>query len=1406
MNEAAASAAESGSSATSIPPTAPAWRRWLRRAAWAVGALLLIWALAWLAVPPLLKSQVQKIASDKLGRQVTLGTIEFQPWSLELTVTDVAIAKAGMKSGAVPDAKPQTATQPVPQISIKRLYIDAELQSLLRLAPVVDAIEVDEPVISLTHFGDGRYDIDDVLERLKAPAGQPASEPLQFALYNLRLSGGRLDFNDQTVKKTHELRDLAVAVPFLSNLQSKREIKTSPRLAFRLNGSGFDSAAEATPFAQTRKTNATIKLSQFDLKPYLGYLPASLPFRLQDGFLDADAMVAFEQTPSTVVKVSGVVAASRVRLLDASAPAAAPAAGATKEASAARPDLLAFDRLQVTLDDVRPLDQVVKLSNVELTAPRLHLARDRSGRFSWQPSGAPNATKNIAEGGGNTAADSQNDSKIALKPLPSAPSAAVSAPGRARPLAKPWAVSVASVAVRGGSISWLDETLVSPAKIELADLSLDASAIALPFMAGAPMQFKGSLGLDPAFARPAPVSAKVVAPASRPGNKNQRSQVSLKPNAAAPVVSVNAAPGATRLSFTGTATDQTAKATADLADWPLRLASNYIGQFLLPALGGQLDAQLGVNWQAAADDKPQTLQITAPQVALRDLQLAQGKSSLVSVKRIEVNGADIDVPGRSFKAAKLQLTEPKALVERGADKRWMFERWRVSGAPVAVDKPAAPASETLPEAGTAKPAPAWAVAINKVGIDGGAVSFSDQAAGLKPVAFEISALNAQLGSLILDDRNVAPLTPLTASLRLASGRFEPGKVDFKGNLGLKPVQAQGQLAFSRLPVQAFEPYFADLVNIELLRADASFKGKVAYQQSVGGPVAQVVGDVALEEFKANTVVTALAPSEDLLAWKALNLRGLSVALEPAKATRVDVKETVLTDFFARVIVSPEGRINLQDLLKKPGEARAAAPSPAAADTTKIIVAPARNDWAGVLKNPKNSPKAGVKTGVETAAAPPPAPPTPPASSASSASTIASGPAAIVHFGPLSLINGKVLFSDRFIKPNYSADLTELTGKLSAFSSEAPAAAAPVAGASAPAGNAGPTVNMADLELRGRAEGTASLEILGKLNPLAKPLALDVTGKVRDLELPPLSPYAIKYAGYGINRGKMSVDVNYVVLPNGQLTAKNKLLLNQLTFGDKVEGAPGSLPVKLAVALLADRNGVIDLDLPISGSLNDPQFSLGPLIVKVILNVIVKAITAPFSLLANALGGGGEELSSVGFAAGSAQLGTEAKSGLDKVAKALTDRPALKLTVVGTSNLDAEREGYKRERLAEMVQAEKRRATANSGATTAAVVSVSPADYPALLKEVYKRADMTKPRNVVGLQKELTDGEMEKLLLAEIAVTDESMRQLALQRGVAVKDYLAAASLPPDRLFLGASKTAAPEPKWSPRAELNLASP
>jgi hypothetical protein len=381
-------------------------------------------------------------------------------------------------------------------------------------------------------------------------------------------------------------------------------------------------------------------------------------------------------------------------------------------------------------------------------------------------------------------------------------------------------------------------------------------------------------------------------------------------------------------------------------------------------------------------------------------------------------------------------------------------------------------------------------------------------------------------------------------------------------------------------------------------------------------------------------------------------------------------------------------------------------------------------------------------------------------------------------------------------------MSELNGKLSEFSSQA----------------ADGSVQMADLDLKGRAEGTAALEIAGKINPLAKPLAMDIKGRVRDLDLPPLTAYSIKYAGYGIERGKLSMDVHYSVQPDGQLVATNNLVLNQLSFGDKVEGAPNSLPVKLAVALLADRHGVIDINLPISGSLNDPQFSIGAVVWKVITNLITKALTAPFSLLANAFGGSdSEDLSAVAFAPGSSALSAEVALSLDKIAKALADRPVLHVTVVGTASLALEREALKRERLRALLLAEKRRRAAVGGQDAAAVAELTDAEVPVLLKDVYRRADIPKPRNLVGLAKDLSAADMERLLLASLSVNVDTMRTLAQQRGVVVKDYLASRKVGAERLFLGAPKTVAADATnasdapdsstapWKPHAELSITS-
>lgn len=1226
--------------------------RWFKPATRALAALLGVWALSWLSVPALVKGPLERLASEQLGRTVTVGSLDFKPWSLELTLRDITVAGAKGAEGQA-------------QLTIGRVYVDAELQSVLRLAPVVDAFTVENPVLRLTHLGQGRYDVDDVIAKLTAPKDAPetppSTEPARLALYNLLLQGGRVDFTDNAVGKTHSVQDLLLSVPFISTLSDKKEVRVEPRLAFTLEGSRFDSSAQSTPFAQTRHADAHIRWDDLDLAPYLGYLPASLPIQLKAATLDVDVKLAFEQTPRLAVKLSGQVQTRDVQMTD-------------REGQ----DLLAFDRLTVNMADVRPLEQVVNLTQVELLKPVLHAQRDAAGRL------------NLAQLSGG--------------PAPaSLPKEAASQPAKpSTKAAPPWAVSVARASVRDGTVHWADQTTQPAAALQARGLGLELTNLALPLQK--PVAFKGDFVL--------------------------------------PAVAAQGVPEG-KLAFEGEATTQNARVQITTEALALQLAAPYVAQHLEPTVAGQLTGTLGVQWQAPPADKNATgLTVTAGPLALEQLALRQNGKSLVSLGKLEVKGLQVPVDKRTVSLESLALNTPTLAVERGSDGRWMFERW----AKVQAQTPT-PASETT-AAKAATDAP-WVVRVGELALQGGAVAFADNAQP-RPVALEVSALDVSAKNLATDSGKPGAFS---LSARAAAGKGNAksvaGKIDYQGTLALQPLATQGKLDATRVPLHGLDGYLAQQLAIELLRADVGFRGQVAFAQSDKGASLKLAGDAAIEDLKANstaasTPMTEAQVGEELLAWKSLNLRRLSVATAPGTAPKVQVGETSLQDFFARITINEAGRINLRDIVK--GEPQ----TPPVTAATAAASAPAPAASAASATQP-----------VHTAARDPLAP--------------------VVQFGPMSLVNGKVLFSDFFIKPNYSADLTELTGKLGAFSSEAP----------------GSEPQLAALELLGRAEGSASLEVSGQLNPLAQPLALDIAGKVRDLDLPPLSPYSVKYAGHGIERGKLSVDVTYKVLPNGQLTASNRIVLNQLTFGEPVAGAPNSLPVRLAAALLADRRGVIDLDLPISGSLNDPQFRIGPVIGKIILNLIGKALTSPFSLLASAFGGG-EEMSSVAFAPGSATLSPEAQQNLGKVAKALVDRPALKLTVTGTANLEAEREGLQRERLQQLVRAEKRRAQPDS------TEPVTADEYPALLKAAYGRASIPKPRNLVGIAKDLTVPEMEALLMANQPATEAMAAELAAQRGHAVQSYLAAQKLPAERLFLAAPKTGSQVPKGAPQAELSLA--
>ena len=374
----------------------------------------------------------------------------------------------------------------------------------------------------------------------------------------------------------------------------------------------------------------------------------------------------------------------------------------------------------------------------------------------------------------------------------------------------------------------------------------------------------------------------------------------------------------------------------------------------------------------------------------------------------------------------------------------------------------------------------------------------------------------------------------------------------------------------------------------------------------------------------------------------------------------------------------------------------------------------------------------------------------------------------VTIGQINLRGGDVHFSDFFIKPNYSANLAAVQGTISELKPETPG----------------------DLAIQAKLDNAAPVDVRGKINPLGKDLFMDLNANATDIDLSPLSPYAGKYVGYGISSGKLSFQVQYK-LANRKLEGENKITLNQLTFGDKIESPQATkLPVLLAVALLKDRNGVIDVNLPIGGSLDEPQFSVGGIVLKLILNIITKAVTAPFALLGSLFGGGGEELSHIEFGYGRSDLTADAESRLKTLATAMDNRPALKLEISGRFDPVNDLEGLKRVKIERKVKAQKVKELTRQGTAPKSVdeVQIDGNEYERLLKAVYGEEKFPKPRNAIGLAKDLPVPEMESLMLKNTQVTDDELRELANRRAQMVRDYLlTTGKAGVDRLFIAASK-------------------
>jgi uncharacterized protein DUF748 len=389
-------------------------------------------------------------------------------------------------------------------------------------------------------------------------------------------------------------------------------------------------------------------------------------------------------------------------------------------------------------------------------------------------------------------------------------------------------------------------------------------------------------------------------------------------------------------------------------------------------------------------------------------------------------------------------------------------------------------------------------------------------------------------------------------------------------------------------------------------------------------------------------------------------------------------------------------------------------------------------------------------------------------------------------GTVRISGGSANFADFWIQPNYAVSLQGLNGTVVGLSSD-PKSRAKVA-------------------LEGKVDRYAPAKIGGEINLLSAALFTDMKVSFQGVDMTSVTPYSGRFAGYKIEKGKLSIDVGYHV-ENRKLDAKQRFVVDQLQLGERVESPDAvRLPLRIAVALLKDRNGVIDLELPITGSLDDPQFRIGPIIWKAFVNLLTKIATAPFALLGS-LFGGSEEMNLIDFEPGVATLDTAAQERTTSIVKALKERPQIQLDIPASYSTEVDGSVLAAAKLNEKLQtlADKQATAKKKGAPESLeTVLADPSRRFDLLLAQYKldfgaeaapptaaaAVSTTSRKKVEPAALTAANEELEGAIKSKQQVAERDLEELAQARARAIQDaLLASGEIEPARVFLlGASSS------------------
>jgi Domain of Unknown Function (DUF748) len=1182
--------------------------------------LVLFTVVGFFVVPPLARYYLAKELTALLDRQVTVEEVDVNPFSMVAAVKGLTI-------------KERDASQVFASFAELKLNLQAE--SLYRRAPILREVKLTNPYLHVVRNPDARtYNFSDLIQKFSgsktSPDEQPGEEP-RFSLNNVQIVNGRIEIDDRPKHARHTVREINVAIPFLSSLPYRVEEYVQPSFSARVNEAPFSLRGRTKPFKDSLETSVDIDIEKLNIPRYVEYVPLDLAFRVPSGLLDSKLTVSFVRSESRppVLSIKGSVDLHQLSLTELDG----------------RP-LLNLQHVAVPVTSIDVFGRKYEFGAISLQSPELFVRREHDGGVNW----------------------------LAVVPKrEAAPGPAANRPGQ------PIELSVSQVGISDGQVHVQDLVPDEGFKTDLSGIEATLRDFAMPQAGPARVEVAFGTGLGE------------------------------------------------QVKYAGSLTLAPLASEGAIEADRIRLANYqpYYGDYILYEFKDGV-ADLATRYSFAATDQGPDVKLSAFNLSLASLRLRKpgAKEDFLRAKTAHIRDASVDLRTLALNVGQFSTRDGFLNIVREAD--GTINATRILPAPKEADT-------------TGRQGTPWLLTLKRAELQKWQIAFTD----LTPR----EPVHVIADDVMLRASDLSNQKGRKGRLDLTARLNQTGTLAVKGPLAINPVSAELKLDLKDFGLVPLQPYFADRVNVLMTSADLSATGATRFALPPDGkPAIAFDGEVTLTNFAS----VDKAKSEDFLKWTTLFAGGIAYRHEPM---RLDIEQVALSDFYSRIIIYPAGRLNLQNIVASPQDAReentpGPAPQPRGAATQGGRGGPA----PVVAQQPTTAPAPAAPS--TPAGAPPP-----------------------IRIGKVTLQGGNVNFTDLFIKPNYSANLTGIGGAVTGLSSQLDTAA--------------------DVDLRGRFAGSAPVQIQGKINPLVRNLFLDLKANVRDIELGPFTPYSGKYVGYAIEKGKLTFNVAYKI-ENRKLAASNQILVDQLTFGGKTESPQATkLPVMLAVALLKDRNGVIDVNLPISGSLDDPKFSIGGLIVRVVVNLITKAITAPFALIGNLVGGGdGAELSYVQFEPGRAVLTAQAQDKLAKLQKGLVDRPGLKLDITPRVDPQTDREGLRRYRFEQQIRAQKLKDLIKQGEAvkSADEVRIEPQEYEKYLRRAYREANFPRPRNFIGLLKDLPVEEMEKLMLANITVTDDDLVRLANQRGQAAKEALTrSGEVALERVFLVAPKVEAVKP-------------